>query len=185
MMRRGPGTHEHKCDEHSAAATKYHRKENCQNCAASVGLVSACQPDAITHKRPDHGYQSTAKRYHLQRASGTLRKSQDPQSGFKRLVSAANDPQTEMHDAAADKKPDHQEQWWKDDHCHRADAHAGHDGQTVIFVREQTNRLKPEREQKRHDASYASTDQRVDERLAEAAFALHHTERFGWTGKHH
>src|SRR6266513_716054 len=110
MMRRSPGAHKHECDEHSAAATKYHRKENCQNGPAGVGFVSARQPDAIAHKRPNAGYQPAAKRYHLQRTSGALRKSHDPESGFKRLIRAANDHQTEMHDPTADKKRHDDEQ---------------------------------------------------------------------------
>src|SRR6188472_1799555 len=105
MMRRGPGAHEHECDKHPAAATKYHRKENCENGAAGSGFVGAGQSDAAAHERPNAGYQSTAKRYHLQRTSGALRKSHDSKSGFERLVRAANDHQAQMHDAAADKKP--------------------------------------------------------------------------------
>src|SRR2546426_170238 len=105
MVRRGPRAHEHKCDEHSAAATNYQRKENCQNGAAGVGFMSARQPDAVAHECPNAGYHSTAKRYNLQRTSGALRKSDHPKSGLKRLVSTANDHQTEMHDPTADNRP--------------------------------------------------------------------------------
>jgi hypothetical protein len=78
MVRRGPGAHKHKCDEHSAAATNYQRKENCQNSAAGVGFMSARQPDAVADERPNAGYQSATKRYDLQRTGGALRKSQNP-----------------------------------------------------------------------------------------------------------
>src|SRR6476620_8695330 len=99
MMRRGPGAHEHKCDEHSAAATNYQRKENCQDGATGVGFMSTRQPDAVAHECPNAGYQSTAKRYDLQRPSGALCKSHHPKSGLKRLVGTPNDHQTEMHDS--------------------------------------------------------------------------------------
>src|SRR4029077_4310574 len=130
MMRRGPGAHEHKCDEHSAAATNYQRRENCQDGATAVGFMSTRQPNAIAHKRPNAGYQSTAKRYDLQRTSGALRKSHHPKSGFKRLVSAANDHQTEMPDPTADKNADHDEQRHQDDRT-EADSHPSHRSKTV------------------------------------------------------
>src|SRR6266508_5593431 len=184
MVRRGPGAHKHKSDEQSAAATNYQRKENCQNGATSVGFMSARQPDAVAHKRPNAGYQSATERYDLQRASGALRKSHHTKSSFKRLVSAANDHQAEMHDPTADKKANHDEQRQQDDHCNRADSHPGHCGKTIILIRKQADGLETEREQKRHNPTHASADERVDERLAQAAFALHHTECFGWTSKH-
>ncbi len=73
----------------------------------------------------------------------------------------------------------------KDNHCDRADSHPGHRGKTVILIRKEADGLQTEREQSRHDPAHGSTDERVDERLTQAAFALHHTERFGWTSKHH
>ena len=135
MMRGGPGAHKHKCDEHSAAATNYQRKENCQNGATGVGFMSARQPYAVAYERPNTGYQSTTKRYDLQRTSGALRKSHNPKSGLKRLVSTANDHQTEMHDRTADKKNNYEEQRQQDDHCDGADSHPGHCGKTVILIR--------------------------------------------------
>src|SRR5438876_11411917 len=107
MVRRGPGAHKHKCDEQSSAATNYQRKENCQNGAAGVGFMSARQTDAGAHERPNAGYQSATERYDLQRASRAVRKSQNSKSGLKRVVSAANDHQTEMHDRTADEEADH------------------------------------------------------------------------------
>src|SRR5215475_13982658 len=104
MMRRRPSAHctEHERDQQSAAARNYQRKKNGQNGAASVGFMSARQPDAVTYEGPNSGYQSAANRDDLQRTSGALRKSHNAERGFKRLVSAINDHQTEMHDPTAD-----------------------------------------------------------------------------------
>ena len=55
----------------------------------------------------------------------------------------------------------------------------------LFSIRKQADGLETEREQKRHDPAHASTDERVDERFAQTAFALHHAECFGWTSKHH
>jgi hypothetical protein len=65
MMRRGPGAHEHKCDEHSATATNYQRKENCQDGATSVGFMSTRQPNAEADERPNKGNHSTTKWHDL------------------------------------------------------------------------------------------------------------------------
>src|SRR5437899_2819403 len=110
MMRRSPGANKHECDEQPSPATNYQRKENCQNGAAGVGFMGTRQPDAVAHECPNAGNQSATERYHLQRTSGALRKSDHPKSGLKRLLGTANDHQTEMHDPTADKKPDHDEQ---------------------------------------------------------------------------
>src|SRR5438552_12573376 len=123
MVRRGPGAHKHKCDEQSSAATNYQRKENCQNGAAGVGFMSARQPDAVAHECPNAGYQSATKRYDLQGTGGTLSKCHDPERGFERLVSTANDHQTEVHDGTPDEKNDYDEERQQNDHCDRADSH--------------------------------------------------------------
>src|SRR5262249_52125984 len=77
-LRRGrtQGTHrtEQKCNEKPAAATDYHRKENRQDGAASVGFMRARQPDAVADERPNAGYQSATNRDNLQRTSRALRK---------------------------------------------------------------------------------------------------------------
>src|SRR4030095_11706927 len=109
--------------------------------------MTARQPDAVAHECPNAGYQSTAKRYYLQRTCGALRKSQDAEGGFKRLVSAANDHQTKMNDPTADKEADHDEQRQQDDHCDPADSHPGHRGKTVILLRKQADGLDTEGEQ--------------------------------------
>src|SRR4029077_3474100 len=97
--------------------------------------MSARQPDAVAHERPNAGYQSAAKRYDLQRPSGTLCKSYHPKSGLKRLVGTPNDHQTEMHDPTTDKKANHYEQWQQDDDCDGADSHPCHRRKTVIPIR--------------------------------------------------
>src|SRR4026207_381797 len=117
--------------------------------------MSARQPDAVAHEGPSAGYQSTAKGYYLQRTRGALGKSQNAEGGFKGLVSAANDHQTEMHDATADKKPDHDQERHQDDRT-QADSHPGHRGKTVILIRKQADGLETEREQSRHDSAHAS-----------------------------
>ena len=147
--------------------------------------MSARQPDAIAHERPNTGYHSTAKRYDLQRTSGALSKCQDPERGFKRMVSASNYHQTDVREGAPDEKKDHDEQRQQDDHCDRADSHPGHRDKTVTPIRKQANGLETEREQKRHNPAHASANERVDERFAQTAFALHHTECLGWPSKHH
>src|SRR5947208_2827611 len=118
--------------------------------------MSARQTDAGAHERPNAGYQSATERYDLQRASRAVRKSQNSKSGLKRVVSAANDHQTEMHDRTADEEADHDEQRQQDDHCHRADSHPGHRGKTAIPIRKEADGLETEREQKRRDPAHAS-----------------------------
>src|SRR5262245_21439933 len=147
--------------------------------------MSARQPDAVADECPNAGYQSAANRDDLQRTSRALRKSEHPKGGFKRLVSAANDHQTEMHDPAADKQPNYDEQGQQDDHRNRADSHPGHRGKTVVLIRKEPDGLETKREQKRYDPANASADESVDERLAQTAFPLHHAECFGWPSKHH
>src|SRR6266478_7445451 len=134
MMRRSPGANKHECDEQSSAATNYQWKENCQNGAAGVGFMSTRQPDAVAHECPNEGNQSATERYHLQRTSGALRKSDHPKSGLKRLLSAANYHQTDVREGTPDEKKDHDEQRQQDDHCHRADSHPGHRDKTIIPV---------------------------------------------------
>src|SRR5215475_3648291 len=96
--------------------------------------MSARQPDAVAHECPNAGYQSTAKRYDLQRTGGALRKSHHPKSGLKRLVGTANDHQTEMDDPTADEKANHDDERHQDDRT-EADSHSRHRGKTVILVR--------------------------------------------------
>src|SRR5206468_9877120 len=73
----------------------------------------------------------------------------------------------------------------QNDHC-GSNSHASHRGKAVVVpIREQAEGLKTEREQKRHEPSYASADQCVDERFAKATLAFHYTECFGRPGKHY
>src|SRR5262245_13298708 len=122
--------------------------------------MSACQSDAVAHKCPHTRDYSTADGDDLQRTGGALRKSENAESRLKRLVSAANNHQTQMHYPTADKQPDHNEQRQHDDHRSRADTHPGHCDKTVIPIRKKAEGLETEREQKRHDATHASTDKR-------------------------
>src|SRR6516165_2749301 len=96
--------------------------------------MSARQTDAIAYERPNSGNQSTAQRDDLQRTSRALRKSQDSKSRFKRLISTANDHQTEMHDSTADKQSDHDDERHQDDRT-EADSHPCHRGKIVILIR--------------------------------------------------
>src|SRR5262245_19444864 len=184
MMRRGEGAHEHEGYEEQAAATNYHRKENCQHGATGIGFMSTRQPNAEADERPNEGNDSTANRYDLQRTSRALSKCHNSKSRFKRLVGTANYHQTEVDESTANKKANHDEQRQQDDRTD-ADSHPCHRGKVVILIRKQADGLEAEREQSRHNAAQASADERVDERLAEAAFALHHTKCFSWTSKHH
>src|SRR5215208_5179818 len=90
-----------------------------------------------------------------------------------------------MREPTPDEKKNREEQRQQDNHCNGADSHPGHRGKTVIFIRKQSDGLETEREQSRHDPAHGPTDECVDERLAQTAFALHHSECFGWTSKHH
>src|SRR5439155_12854135 len=163
----------------------YQWKKNRQNSAAGVGFMRARQPDASAHDRPNPGNEPTAQRYDLQWPSGAMRESQNTESRFKRLVRAANDHQTEMHEGTADEQTDDDEQRQQNDHC-GSNSHSSHRGNAVVVsIREQAEGLKTEREQKRHEPSYASADQCVDERFAESALALHYTECFCRPSKHH
>src|SRR5215467_7990614 len=96
----GPDTHcaKRNCQKQSAAATNYQWRKNGQNCATSVGFLSARQPDAVAHDRPNAANEPTAQRYDLQRTRGALRKCEDPECGFKRPVSAAKYHQTEVRE---------------------------------------------------------------------------------------
>src|SRR5215467_12867219 len=132
----GPDTHcaKRNCQKQSAAATNYQRRKNGQNCATSVGFLSARQPDAVAHDRPNSRNQSTAKGDDLQRTGGALSKCEDPECGFKRLVSPAKYHQTEVREATPDEKKDYDAQRHQDDRT-EADSHPGHCGKTVILIR--------------------------------------------------
>ena len=68
------------------------------------------QSDAGANERPNAGDQSATNRDHLQRTGGTLRESENAESGLKRLIRATDDHQTEMHDRAADEQSNYDEE---------------------------------------------------------------------------
>src|SRR5262245_59242207 len=101
-----------------------------------------------------------------------MSKSQNPERGFKRSISTAYDHQRKVHERTPDKKNDHNAHRHQDDRT-EADSHPCHRGKTVILVSKQADGLETEREQSRHNPADASANERVDQRLAQTAFALH------------
>src|SRR6266480_240617 len=184
MMRCGPCAEhtEHEQSQEPSAANNY-RQKYCHHGATGVGLVGACQSDARANQRPDAGNQSTTNGHHLQRTSRTLRKSEDTEGSFKWLVRAANNHQTKMHDCTADEQTDYDEQRQQNDDCHGANSHPSHCGKAVLLIFEQADRVETQRKQKRDESSYASADERINERFAQATFALHNRKRFSRFGK--
>jgi hypothetical protein len=90
-----------------------------------------------------------------------------------------------MHNGAADEQTNHDEYRQENDHC-GSNSQASHRGKAaIVAIREQAEGLKTEREQKRHNPSYASADQCIDERFAQTAFAFHYAECFCRPDKHH
>src|SRR5262249_36902705 len=135
-----------------------------KNSAASIGIMSARQSDAEANERPNAGDHPTTNRDHLQRTSGTLREGDHAESGFKRLVRATYDHQTEMKNRTKDEQSNYDEQRHQNDKRSRA-AHPGHRSERVVTVGEEPGGLQPQREQQRDNASETSTDERVNERL--------------------
>ena len=77
-----------------------------------------------------------------------MSKCEDPECGFKRLVSAAKYHQTEVREGTPDEKNDYDDQRQQNDHC-GANSHANHRCKAVVMaIREKAKRLETEREQK-------------------------------------
>lgn len=160
-------------EEYPAAATNNQWKKDGQHSSARIGFVGARQADAIQDQRPNARDDSAANWNHLEWAGRALRESQNAQCGFKCLVRAANDHQTQMDNRAANKQSQHDENRKKNDKRDRANTHSGQDSKSVSMSHGKTDRLKTERKKKRDDAPGASADQSVDDWPSQAALHFH------------
>src|SRR5207248_2200456 len=172
MMRESKCTEsQHHSEDNCTAATNDYRKDHCQDRAASVGLVGAGETDTIEDDFPDSCDKSATNRNDKERVSRAADEADDAEGRFERLLRAANNHQAEMKDPGGNKRPDGDEQWNKNNKEQRTDPAAHHLHHRVSVTAEHMSRAQQKVVKKIDHAAHASTDDGVNERFSEAAFA--------------
>src|SRR5205809_3320546 len=169
----------HHSENKCAAATNDYRKNHRQDGTASIGLVGAGKTDTIQDDFPDSADKAAAKRNDEERISRTACEADDAEGRFERLLRAADNHQAEMENRGGNEGFDGDEKWNENNKEQWPDPAAHHLHHRIFVAAKHVGRAQQKVVKKIDHATYAAADDGVNERLPEAAFALHCGEGFG------
>src|SRR5207245_10632782 len=137
------------------------------------------------HTTRPHTNTRAREHKNVQHAQSPLVKPQKTKGRHKSSHRSPDKHKAKMDNAGADKQSNNQHERKKDNESDRADSHTSHAGKSISLVCDNPNRMQSKGKKELHNCSRASTDNCIDERLSEAAFAPHGGKRFRWSGQNH
>src|SRR5438094_3965493 len=175
----------HHAENKCAAATNDYRKNHRQDGTASIGLVGMGKTDTIEDDFPDSADKAAAKGNDEERISRTACKADDAEGRFERLLRTADKHQAEMENRGGNEGFDGDEKWNENNKEQWPDPATHHVHYRVFATAKQLGRAQQKAVKKINHPAHAAADDGINERLAHAAFALHHRERFRRSGQNH
>src|SRR5437773_1560175 len=170
-----------KCD----AATNNQRKSHRQDGATRVGLVCSGQANAAENDLPNSADKPATNRNDKKWISRAAGEADYAEGCLKRLLCSPNNHEAKMQNCGTDKRADGHDQGHKNNKEQWPDPATHHVHYRVFVTAKQLGRAQQTVVKKINHPAHAAADDGINERLAHAAFALHHRERFRRSGQNH
>src|SRR5207248_4615527 len=186
MVRKSKCTEsQHHSENKCTAATNDYWKDHRQDSAAGVGLVGTGEPDTIEDDFPNSADKSATNRNDEEWIGRAAGEADYAEGCFKGLLRASNNHEAEMENAGSDERADGDEQGHENNKKQRSYSPTHHLHHWVFVAAKHLGRAQQKVVQKIDHAAYAAADDGINERLPQAAFALHCGECFGRFRQNH
>src|SRR5438552_2573367 len=186
MVRKSKRTESHHHSENKcAAATNNQRKSHCQDRATRVGFVGSGQANAAENDLPNSADKPATNRNDKKWISRAAGEADYAEGCLKGLLCSPKKHEAKMQNSGTDKRADGHDQGHKNNKEQWPDPATHHVHYRVFVTAKQLGRAQQKVVKKINHPAHAAADDGINERLAHAAFALHHRERFRRSGQNH
>src|SRR6266513_6411780 len=174
MVRKSKRTEPHHHSENKcAAATNNQRKSRRHDGATRFGLVGPDQANAAENDLPNSAYKPATNRNDKKWISRAAGEADYAESCLKGLLCSPNNHEAKMQNCGTDKRADGHDQGHKNDKEQWPDPATHHVHYRVFVTAKQLGRAQQKVVKKINHPADAAADDGINERLPEAAFALH------------